>query len=254
MLLLLMVLLLAPPVLLLLLLLLSTIPASISLPIISLSHVDRPTRQVDVYPSLIGLGMVLQPQLPTNLLDPGLDLLNMPWAVIPLPDNHMQMVLPRLLRVPDPLLEDILRLLDELPVQVDRVGGDAPRGVVLPEDVLGGLFVVLGHRRAVLLAFFREGVGRGPVARGVGLLRAGEARAAFAGFLASEGAEAVVFRFGAGGGAVVEGVGADMLHGAHFVGHVEWWVGWGCEVLNGKGGGRRLEEGVQVPIRHEVGR
>jgi hypothetical protein len=62
----------------------------------------------------------------------------------------------------------------------------------------------LFHFGSVLLAFLGEIVGAAPIAGLVGLVRAVEARTAFAGFLAREATEAVVFGFSVRGG-VVEG-------------------------------------------------
>lgn len=76
----------------------------------------------------------------------------------------MEVRLVVLLRVADALLEDVLGLLDELPVQVDRVVGDAARRVVLPEDVLAGLLVVLVHLRRVPLALVAQLLGLGAAA------------------------------------------------------------------------------------------
>ena len=85
-------------------------------------------------------------------------------------NSHMQMILPRTLRVADPLLEDPLRLLDELPVQINRVPVHPAHGVVLPEDVVRRLLVVLVRQRAVSLALFRELVRGAAVAASVGLV------------------------------------------------------------------------------------
>lgn len=80
------------------------------------------------------------------------------------------MILPCTLRVADPLLEDPLRLLDELPVQINRVPVHPAHGVVLPEDVVRRLLVVLVRQRAVSLALFRELVRGAAVAASVGLV------------------------------------------------------------------------------------
>lgn len=125
---------------------------------------DGRALEIDVYPTLIRLRRILQPQLAAHLLDPGLDPLDMVRAVVALPDNHMQVRLPARLGVLDARLEDVLSLLDELPVQVDRVVGDAPGGVVLAEDILGGLLIVCVHLGAVLLALVGEGFGLGAIA------------------------------------------------------------------------------------------
>lgn len=83
----------------------------------------------------------------------------------------MEVSLPVFLGVSDAPLEDVLGLLDELPVQVDGVVGDAPHGVVLPEDVLAGLAVVLVHLGRVPLALVAQLLGFGPVAALVRLVR-----------------------------------------------------------------------------------
>jgi len=105
------------------------------------SAVPTSLPQIDVDPALILLGIVLQSQLATNLLDLGLDLLHVPDTVVPLAHNDVQMPLARLLRVSDALFEDFFRFLDELAVQVDGVRVYAAHGVVFAENVLGGLFV-----------------------------------------------------------------------------------------------------------------
>lgn len=64
----------------------------------------------------------------------------------------MQPLLPALLRVLDALLQDPLRLLDKLPMQVYRIGVDTPGGVVLAEDEVRGLLVVRVHLGGVLFA------------------------------------------------------------------------------------------------------
>lgn len=143
----------------------------------------RSTRQIDIYPPLVSLGLVLQSQLPTDLLHARLDLLHMVNAMVPLADDDMQMRLALSPSSLDALLEDILGLLDKLAMQIDRVAVDAAVRVVLAEDELGRLLVVAVHGRAVLLAFLRELVGGGAVAVLVRLVRAVEARRSLAGFL-----------------------------------------------------------------------
>jgi hypothetical protein len=68
----------------------------------------------------------------------------------------MQMVLPMRLGIFDAFLQDILRLLDELTMQINRIGRYAPVGVVLAEDELGRLLVVLVHLATVGLALLGE--------------------------------------------------------------------------------------------------
>ena len=125
--------------------------------------------QLDKHPPLIMLSVILQPQLLTQRLNLRLDLLDMARAVIPLAHNNVQMRLPRALRVPDPLLENLLRFLYILAMQIYRVGRYLAYRVVLPENELGGLLVVVVGRRGVLLALFRGIVGASAVAGGVGL-------------------------------------------------------------------------------------
>jgi len=80
----------------------------------------------------------------------------------------MQMPLPLRARGPDPPLQYLLRLLDVLPVQIDRVGVDAPGAVVLAENVFRRLPVVGVHGGAVAFGVFGGLVGGGAVAGGVG--------------------------------------------------------------------------------------
>jgi hypothetical protein len=167
--------------------------------------VNIAARQINIDPPLILLRPIRQPQLLTNLLDARLDLLHMPDTVIPLPNNNMQVPLPGLARIADPLLQDILGLLDELAVQIDGVGVDAARSVVLAEDEFGGLFVVGGHLCAVRFAFVAQGLCGGAVAGVVGFFGARETFAALVGFGACEVAQAVVFGFRFVGLRVVEG-------------------------------------------------
>lgn len=155
----------------------------------------------------------------------------------------MQMPLPLRLRGRDALLQDLLGLLDVLPVQVDGVGVDAAGRVVLAEDVRRGLPVVGVCGGAVAFALFGELVGGRAVAgsvggvglwvvsggwlvrrnrggcggargRGVGVTDGGEGVGevylvetcgALVVFLSGEGAEPVVFLLDVGAGAVVEG-------------------------------------------------
>lgn len=68
----------------------------------------------------------------------------------------MQMRLPMTLRVLDPLLQHILRLLRKLAVQIYRVRGYPSVHVVLSKDKLRRLLVVLLHLPPVRLALLRE--------------------------------------------------------------------------------------------------
>jgi hypothetical protein len=164
------------------------------LAVIEVRHLRRRTTmlsssalsQININPSLVLLGVILQSQFPTDLLDFGFDLLHMPNTMIPLADDNVQMPLACLLGVADALLQNLLCFFDELPVQVDGVGVDAADGVVFAENVLGRLFV--------------EGVGFG----GVGFTLDGEvvggaAVAALVGLLGARGEGLVLRLFVAGG-------------------------------------------------------
>lgn len=96
----------------------------------------RLPRQININPPLILLSLILQSQLPTNLLHPRFDLLNMVCTMIPFAHNNMQMTLSLLLRRPDPRLKNMFRFFYELAVQVYCVAGDAVGGVVLAEYVV----------------------------------------------------------------------------------------------------------------------
>ncbi|KAL9036654.1 MAG: hypothetical protein Q9180_004174 [Flavoplaca navasiana] len=56
--------------------------------------------------------------------------------------------------ISDPLLENILGLLNELTVQIDGVAFNPPRGIVLAKDEVRGLLVVLIHHCAMSFALF----------------------------------------------------------------------------------------------------
>ena len=161
--------------------------------------VDTAALQVHEHPALILLCAILQSQLPTHLLHPGLDLLHVIAAMIALADDDMQMRFAALPGHANTLLQHVLGLLDEQAVQVDGVAGDALARVVGPEYEVTRLVIVLRHLGGVLLAFFRQVVGARAVARLVGLVCAVEALGAFRGFLAREVAQAVVFGLGVGG-------------------------------------------------------
>ena len=167
-------------------------------------RVDLATLEVDVDAALVLLGRVLQPQVAAHLLDARLDLLDVADAVVPPAHDDVEVGLAAGLGVLDARLEDILGLLDELPVQVDGVFSHTPRRVVLAKDVLAGLPVVALHVRPVFLSLFGERLGLGAVAARVRLARAVETRAALSGFLPRQVAQAVVFGLGIVVGAVIE--------------------------------------------------
>lgn len=178
-------------------------------PVIESRHLRRAmlstTPQINVNPPLVLLGIILQPQLATNRLNPRLDLLHMPDRMVPLADNDVQMALPGLLRVADPLLQDLLCFFNKLPVQVDGVRVDAADGVVLAENVLGSLFVVGVCLGRVGFALDGEVVRGSSVTGLVGLLGARGEGLVLRLFVAGEVAQAVVFALGVVGGGVVEG-------------------------------------------------
>lgn len=131
---------------------------------------DRlPTLEVDVNSPGILLRLIPQPKLTAYLLNLGLDLLHVVCRVVSLADDGVQVRLPARLVRADTLLEDALRLLDELPVQVDAVRLDAAWRVVLAEDVVRRLTVVIVHLGVVRLALVGELLGPGSIA---GLVRA----------------------------------------------------------------------------------
>jgi hypothetical protein len=68
----------------------------------------------------------------------------------------MQMRLAMAPRILDPLLENIFRFLDKLPMQINRVGVYPALGVILPKDKLRRLAVVLVHLAAVGFALLGE--------------------------------------------------------------------------------------------------
>lgn len=123
------------------------------------------------------------------------------------------MCLSRALRILDPFLKNILRLLHKLSMQIYSIRWHPIRRVVLAEDKLRGLLVVLLHLCAVVFSLGGELFCGCAVAGVVGLFGAFEAVAAFGGFLAGEVAEAVVFLFGFTGAVVVECCGLQVSSG-----------------------------------------
>ena len=81
----------------------------------------------------------------------------------------MKMRLSSAFRISHPLLDDRLCLLDELPVQVDRVRVYLAHGIVLAEDVLGSLLVVGVGLGGMFLALLAHAMRFRPVARVVRL-------------------------------------------------------------------------------------
>lgn len=107
--------------------------------------------EVDVYPPSIILCAIPEAQLAAELLHLGLELLKVVGRVVALADNSVQVRLASSLIRADALFENALRLFDELAVEVDAIGVDTARSVVLTEDVVGRLAVVLVHFGTVSL-------------------------------------------------------------------------------------------------------
>ena len=128
-------------------------------------------RQVDIHAAFVLLCRVVQPHLLADLLDARLDLLDVPDAVVALADDHMQMRLAPGLGVADARLQDVLGLLDELAVEVDRVIGHPALRIVLAEDVFRRLLVVLVLLGLVLLPLVGQSLGLGAIAALVRLVR-----------------------------------------------------------------------------------
>lgn len=168
----LLLLLLVVALLLLVMLLLLLVPALVSVLVsVAPGLVGRPALEVDEDAALILLRAVVQAELAAHVLDLGLQLLDVAGGVVALAHNDVQVVL-----APGPVLanalpEDALGLLDELAVEIDLVGLDSPRRIVLAEDELGGLEVVLVHLAVVGLALVGELLGFGAVAVVVGPFR-----------------------------------------------------------------------------------
>lgn len=55
-------------------------------------------------------------------------------------------------------------------MQINRITTDPPHRIILPENIIGGLFVILVHECAMLFSFFGEGVRGGAVAMVVGVV------------------------------------------------------------------------------------
>lgn len=88
--------------------------------------------------------------------------------MVALADDDVQVRLAARLVCADALLENALCFFDELAVEIDAVGVDAAGGVVLAEDVFGGLSVVFLDLGIVRLALVGQFLGSGTVAILVG--------------------------------------------------------------------------------------
>lgn len=120
---------------------------------------------------------------------------------------HVQMRLPRIARILNPLLQNALRLLHKLPMQINCVAIHPPHRVILPEYIIARLSIILVRHRAVSLTFLGQLVRGAAVTALVGLLRFRHAGGAFAGFGTGEIPQAVILAFGIGVGGVIEGWG-----------------------------------------------
>lgn len=125
--------------------------------------------------------------------------------MVALAHNHMQVSLARRLSISYPLLQDLLRLLHELSMQIDSVAGHLSNSIVLAEDVLRSLLVVVVGFGFVLLALLAKLVRAGPIALLICFARFGSIVLVLALLLAGEVAEAIVLALGIGRGTVVEG-------------------------------------------------
>ena len=93
------------------------------------------------------------------------------WVLLGKGSNvHVQVILTMRFGIFNPLLQNLLSLFDELSVQINCVGLDAPVGVVLAEDKFGRLFVIFLHLAPVRLALLRQLFGARAIAVGVGFL------------------------------------------------------------------------------------
>jgi hypothetical protein len=126
-------------------------------------HVDTAATQIDVHPTLVLLCGIVQPHLAAHLLDTRLDLLHMAYGVVPLSDNNVQVRLASSLGVSDAHFQDVLGFLHKLPMEIDRIVGDAALRIVLPEDELRSLLVIRVFLLLMCLSFIRERFGFGLV-------------------------------------------------------------------------------------------
>ena len=101
--------------------------------------------QINLDPPLVRLGLLAQPHLPTKLFDRRLNLLDMPWTVVPLPYDDMQYRLMLILHFLEALPQDALGFVHELPVEIDLVAPDPVRRVVLEQNIVRGLLVRVAH-------------------------------------------------------------------------------------------------------------
>jgi hypothetical protein len=83
----------------------------------------------------------------------------------------MQMRLPILLRISNPLLQYLLRLLHKLSMQINRIIRNPSLGIIFPENIIGSLLVVLIHLRGMLFPLFRKLMRRSAISALVCLVR-----------------------------------------------------------------------------------
>jgi hypothetical protein len=154
-------------------------------------HNGRAAGQVHVDTTGVFLGGILQAEFLADLFDARLDLLDVAGGMVALADDpgwvlerhflmgtaklsrmdlapgnskavlsgrcphvHMKMILSMRLGIFNALFQNLLGLLDKLSMQIDRIGLNAPVGIVLAEDKLRRLLVVFLHLAPVRLALF----------------------------------------------------------------------------------------------------
>lgn len=151
------------------LLLVTTVMPRVSTSMVGRQHWLTALEVDDDAADIILIGVIPQTELLAQLLDLGLDTLDAAARVVALADDGDQVRLAVGLVGADAVLEDAFGLLDELAVQVDRVGLDTPGGIVLAEDEVGGLLVVVVHAGGVCLALVGELLCGGAIAVFIGL-------------------------------------------------------------------------------------
>lgn len=171
------------------------VSALISLPAVDVAHVDLSTCQIDINTALVWLSVILQAKLITNLLDSGFDFLDMSRTVVAFTDNDVQVGLASALSILYTFFKDILCFFNELPMQIDRIGGNPVLRIILTENKFRSLLVVLLHLCTMSLSFIRESLCCSSITAIVCFLGFLEAITALAGLLAREIPQAIVFFF-----------------------------------------------------------
>ena len=96
----------------------------------------RAALEIDIHPSFILFGVVLEIQFAADLFDAGLDLLDMVCTVVAFTHYHVQVRLAVTLCVANSLLKNFFCFFDILAVKIDSVASHFSDGVVLAEDEL----------------------------------------------------------------------------------------------------------------------